>query len=349
MHHHIKIGITHGDINGISYEVLVKALQDPQITDVCTPVIFGCETLLKATAEQMELPAIALHVIPTAAEAQDGHINLVALPGETPTVQYGQQTETALQAEAQALNAALEAYHNGHIQALVTLPGHLDNEGDSHALSNFVARALNAEDFHTDWQLCGPLRATELHPADVSTSLGQGLANEALHDDIVAIHHSLRADTGELRPRMAVVGQNEHLERLLRDLRIEDKVNVFGPFSAADFSDPDKALWSHYDACLYLDEAETQRKNLRDAERHHTATGYVSGLPLVLTYPLQGIGYKVAGRGVSEPQPLLNALYQAVDIVRHRQRYAIATRRPLEKYWVPRGRDDFKLDLSKEE
>ena len=37
----IKIGITHGDINGIGYEVIMKALADERITEICTPVIFG--------------------------------------------------------------------------------------------------------------------------------------------------------------------------------------------------------------------------------------------------------------------------------------------------------------------
>ena len=35
------IGITQGDINGIGYETLLKALTDPHILEVCTPVIYG--------------------------------------------------------------------------------------------------------------------------------------------------------------------------------------------------------------------------------------------------------------------------------------------------------------------
>ena len=30
----IKIGITHGDINGIGYEVIMKALADERITEI---------------------------------------------------------------------------------------------------------------------------------------------------------------------------------------------------------------------------------------------------------------------------------------------------------------------------
>ena len=37
----IKIAFSHGDINGIGYEVMLKALEDPQLLDLITPVIYG--------------------------------------------------------------------------------------------------------------------------------------------------------------------------------------------------------------------------------------------------------------------------------------------------------------------
>ena len=37
----IKVGITQGDINGVGYEVILKTLSDPRITEMCTPVVYG--------------------------------------------------------------------------------------------------------------------------------------------------------------------------------------------------------------------------------------------------------------------------------------------------------------------
>ena len=37
----IILGITQGDINGISYEVIMKSLADNRIFDLCTPVVYG--------------------------------------------------------------------------------------------------------------------------------------------------------------------------------------------------------------------------------------------------------------------------------------------------------------------
>ena len=37
----IKIGITHGDPNGIGYEIILKTFADPTMLELCTPVIYG--------------------------------------------------------------------------------------------------------------------------------------------------------------------------------------------------------------------------------------------------------------------------------------------------------------------
>ena len=37
----LKIGITQGDTNGIGWEVILKALADPRMTELFTPVVYG--------------------------------------------------------------------------------------------------------------------------------------------------------------------------------------------------------------------------------------------------------------------------------------------------------------------
>ena len=37
----LVVGITQGDGNGIGYEVIIKALADERILELCTPVIYG--------------------------------------------------------------------------------------------------------------------------------------------------------------------------------------------------------------------------------------------------------------------------------------------------------------------
>ena len=46
----ILAGISHGDINGIGYEVIIKALSDPTINEICTPIVYGSPKVAPAQA-----------------------------------------------------------------------------------------------------------------------------------------------------------------------------------------------------------------------------------------------------------------------------------------------------------
>lgn len=341
-----RIGLTHGDINGIGYEILLKVLQDPELLEFCTPIIFGSAKIAQATAAQTGIEQVPLYVIANAAEAIDGHINLISVcDDDNLELQFGQQTEAALQAEANSLTAALDAFTHRQIDALVTLPGHLDNDTDSHALTDFIHRALGSEEDAFDWIINGTTRALELHMMDVSTELGEGIARESFLAHLKAISNSLRFDFGMLRPRLAVISPQAKLRSAIDELQ-EDDVMVFGPFNPTTFA---QGQWQqHYDGNLYLDATEAQKQAFLQFDADYTI-GYVSGLPLVLTYPLQNISYDIAGRGQASEVSLRQAIYAAIDIVRSRIAYRHATHHPLEKQWIPRGRDDFKLDLTRED
>ncbi len=342
----LRIGITHGDINGIGYELLTKVLQDPEILELCTPVIFGSAAVADATAHQLDAEPLALYIVPNAGEALDGRINLVPVCQDAePEVSFGQQTEAALQAEARSLTAALEAYTQRQVDVLLTLPGHLDNDDSQHALSDFIHQALDARFESFDWICNRNVRTLLLHQEDVSTELGEGLASEAFQARITAISNNLRQDFGLMRPRLAVIATNARLKSDLDELH-EQGINAFGPFDAKSFVEGE---WQHhYDGCILIDDAPS-RDQILGTENPDFTIGYVSGLPIVLTYPMQGIGYDIAGKGQANEMPLRQAIYTAIDIARCRNSYSRATRHPLEKQWVPRGRDDFKLDLTKEE
>ena len=37
----IRVGITQGDINGIGYEIIFKTFDNPEMFDLCTPIVYG--------------------------------------------------------------------------------------------------------------------------------------------------------------------------------------------------------------------------------------------------------------------------------------------------------------------
>lgn len=342
----LRVGITHGDINGIGLEMITKALGSPEMLEICTPVVFSHDNSFFQTAKLVELEQpVPLEVIQSAKNLLDGRVNLVNVCKDKPQIEWGQQTETALKAEADSLNAAIEAYKSGLIDILICAPGRLDNDLDSHSLSDFIKQALGSDSKEFDWIMNGKIRTLKLHPIEFTTELGEGLAMEAFKSDISAISNQLREDFCMLRPRIAVVSANQKLANDIKELQ-ENGVVIFGPFEAQDFIETNKQ--EHYDAVLFLEEEEARHKLIAGFEAANTI-GYVSGLPIVLAYPLTGVCYSQAGQGTADETPLRNALYASIDILRNRETYQRATHNPLEKQWIPKGRDDFKLDLTKED
>jgi len=41
MENRLNVGITHGDVNGISYELIIKLLAENRICELCVPILYG--------------------------------------------------------------------------------------------------------------------------------------------------------------------------------------------------------------------------------------------------------------------------------------------------------------------
>ena len=53
----IKVAITHGDTNGIGYELIFKAFNEPEMLEYCTPIIYGSPKVAAYYRKAMNLPA----------------------------------------------------------------------------------------------------------------------------------------------------------------------------------------------------------------------------------------------------------------------------------------------------
>ena len=118
----IKVGITHGDINGIGYEVILGALGAEGMTDLCTPVIFGHHALAEKARKLLGLEEVRLFKAPNAAAAQPGRISVVEIAKELPEHNPGEPTQASGMSAAAALDMAVNALQSGEIDVLVTAP-----------------------------------------------------------------------------------------------------------------------------------------------------------------------------------------------------------------------------------
>lgn len=122
MRNQIKVGITHGDFNGVGYEVIIKALAEEEMTDICTPVIFGSAELLNQQRKALGFENFRFSPVRNAADAQIGKINIVDVCPKGLEMTPGYSTREAGEAAVAALEAACDALEAGAIDFLVTAP-----------------------------------------------------------------------------------------------------------------------------------------------------------------------------------------------------------------------------------
>jgi 4-hydroxy-L-threonine phosphate dehydrogenase PdxA len=123
MNNKIVLGITQGDGNSISYEVIIKALADLRILEICTPVIYGSSKTLGVHKKQIvDLENFSTNVINTAKEAHSKRVNIINCVPENLHIEPGCQTVDGSKGALIALREAVKDLKAGNIQALVTAP-----------------------------------------------------------------------------------------------------------------------------------------------------------------------------------------------------------------------------------
>ena len=84
----IRVGITHGDINGVGYEVILKTFAVPEMMELCTPVVYGSPKVAAYHRKSMDISA-NFSIINSAKEIQDGRLNVLNCTAEELKVEVG--------------------------------------------------------------------------------------------------------------------------------------------------------------------------------------------------------------------------------------------------------------------
>ena len=345
-----KIGITQGDTNGIGWEIILKALADPRMTELFTPVVYGSP---KAAAYYRntvaEIEAFSFNPVASAAEARRGKANLVAC-GETADIAPGKPTPEAGRAAVEALCAAMRDLKAGHLDALVTAP--------------FDKETVQADDFrytgHTEYLaaelegeammiLCSDVLRVGLVTKHIPVSeIARSITRERIVKDLHTLRRSLVEDFGIVEPRIAVMALNPHAgdggllgreeQEIIRPAIVEafsKGVLAFGPFAADGLFAG--GGYAKYDGILamYHDQGLAPFKSLSP-----DGVNFTAGLSAVRTSPDHGTAFDIAGKDKADPQSMRNAIYAAIDIAEHRRAWAEWTRNPLQRAERDRGGRD---------
>ena len=345
-----KIGITQGDTNGIGWEIILKALADPRMTELFTPVVYGSP---KAAAYYRntvaEIEAFSFNPVASAAEARRGKANLVTC-GETADIAPGKPTPEAGRAAVEALCAAMRDLKAGHLDALVTAP--------------FDKETVQADDFrytgHTEYLaaelegeammiLCSDVLRVGLVTKHIPVSeIARNITKERIVRDLDTLRRALIEDFGIVEPRIAVMALNPHAgdggllgreeQEIIRPAIVEafsKGVLAFGPFAADGLFAG--GGYAKYDGILamYHDQGLAPFKSLSP-----DGVNFTAGLSAVRTSPDHGTAFDIAGKDKADPQSMRNAIYAAIDIAEHRRAWAEWTRNPLQRAERDRGGRD---------
>lgn len=357
----IKVGITHGDINGIGYEVILKTFADTRMAEICIPVIYGSVKVASYHRKTLDLQPVNFHQIGNAKDASANKVNIVNIVDEEVKVDLGQATPVAGEAAFKALERAVSDLKNGLIDVLVTAPINKDS--------------IQRDDFHFPG-----------HTEYLEERLGEGakslmiLAKDSLRVALVTGHiplsevpakatkekiveaatifnKSLKRDFRTERPRIAVLSLNPHAgengllgseekETIIPALEELEKQKIlcFGPYAADGFFGSGE--FTHFDGILamYHDQGLAPFKTIAMEE----GVNFTAGLPIIRTSPAHGTAYAIAGKNEASEESFRQAVYMAIDTFKNRKEYDKAYANPLKKLYFERGGDEA-IDLTKEE
>lgn len=335
----IKIGITHGDPNGVGYEVILKAFEDPTMLDLCTPVVYGSPKMATFHRKKLEL-GTNFHAIKDASEAVPEKLNLVDCIKEEMEITLGQLTPQSVAAGKKALDAAIEDYKKGKIDALVVNPLSTTEVKNQMA---YLQQALAPEETPMIVMETEDLRialATTDIPADqVEAKLSEELILTRIHQ----INETLKRDFLMTRPRIAVLAHNnepgETEEQILKpalETLTEERINVYGPQNAEVFFN--EQLYRPFDAVVAM--SDSQAKPYFKSITQGQGVIFMANLSVICAMPAQELQMQIAGQGKAEPLAFNHAIYMAVDVCRSRKAYDKAHKHPLPKLFHDKREDN---------
>lgn len=347
----LRVGITHGDTNGVGYEIILKAFAEQTMFEVCTPVVFGSAKIGSYHRKALGIET-QFHFVNSAKDAVDRRLNLVNCFDNDVNVEFGRTSQEAGRAAYWALEAATEALKNGEIDVLVTAPicknaiqsPDFNFAGHTEYLANRIGEGNEPLMILANDVMRVALVTTHLPISEVAAAI----TKENVAKKIRQLNKSLQHDFLISAPRIAVLGLNPHngddgvmgheeKEAIAPAVQeaVEQGIQCFGPYPADGFFGA--GMFSHFDAVLamYHDQGLAPFKALS----MDNGVNITAGLPYVRTSPDHGTAFDIAGCNKASEASFRQAIYTAIDIHRNRKADDEARKNPLPKLYHERKED----------
>ncbi len=327
----IRVGITHGDLCGVGYEIILKTFAYPMMCETCIPIVYGSPKAATYHRKMLNLTT-NFSMVNTPAEAQEGRLNMISCFDEEVKIDFGIPSPESGHAALLSLQRAIKDYRNGDIDVLVTAPinkASIQNSdfhftGHTEYLEHELGEGKESLMILMSSLMKVALVTTHLPIKDVAANITQ----EKIEKKISIFHSSLKNDFTISIPRIAVLGLNPHcgddgllgteekdiIKPAINAMR-EKGIQCFGPYPADGFFGA--SMYTHFDGVLamYHDQGLAAFKALSSED----GVNFTAGLPIVRTSPDHGVAYDIAGKGEANENSFRQAIYVALDVWRNRQ------------------------------
>lgn len=333
------IAFTAGDTNGVGYEVIIKALLEGHMFELCKPVVYGNAVVAKHHIQTFgeEWRNIQWNAIDDPRQAKDGRLNLITCYPDNTPVTLGTPSPEANQAAKAALDRACKDLKEGNVQALVTAP--LNKEALHGGHTEYLEKMFEVPNIKGSlMMLCsGNLRVALVCNHVAVADIPAQITEERILNKLNLLNSSLKRDFGMEKPRIAVLALNPHAgdagllgkeEQEIIAPAIqkanEQGIWAFGPYASDGFFG--SGHFQQFDAVLamYHDQGLIPFKTL-----DMSGVNYTAGLSVVRTSPDHGTGYDIAGKDSADYSSMRNAIYMAIDILHARAEYDTLRANPL--------------------
>lgn len=349
------IGITTGDVNSISVEVIIKTLADSRINEYCVPVVYGSPKVMSFWKKPLGFGEFNFHIAKTFDQIHHKKSNILVCWEEEIDIKPGEITEQAGKYALKSLEMATIDAKNRKLDALVTGP--LNKQNVDTALlpftghTEYLAQQSNTQDYimmllSTDIKV--GLVTGHVPVKEIASKINKDLILKKLR----TMHKSLQKDFSIIKPKIALLGLNPHagdngllgkedkeiIAEAVKQAQAENIV-AYGPYSADGFFG--SRQFQQFDAVLamYHDQGLIPFKYLAFDD----GVNYTAGLPFVRTSPDHGTAYAIAGKNQASETSFRNALYTAIDIVRTRNENVELAANPLP--FTQHRKERFRLDF----
>ncbi len=322
------IGISIGDINGISIEVVMKSLADNRTYKSVTPVIYAHGKALTFYKKLLDQEQFNFAQIRNLDEVQHRRINVINVMEECPEIIPGAETQEAGKFALEALRMAVDDLKEGRIQGLVTAPVNKNNINSEElpfvGHTEFITNAVGKK------ESLMLMVAEQFKVGLVTGHIPISKVSSAVTKDLILkkadlLIKSLQDDFGIDKPKIAILGLNPHagedgllgkeeeeiIKPAIRELKDQNKM-VFGPYPADGFFG--MAHHTKFDGILamYHDQGLVPFKTMAFS----SGVNFTAGLPVIRTSPDHGTAYNIAGKNIADEGSMRSAIYLAIDIIR---------------------------------